>query len=107
MAGIHRWNAVFLLSTGFFFEENVRDTLAMSAGCTWPKGVWIFQPKTVPSYEHNLRYGGQVERAVQAIGGVASVMEHPAGSRVVRNLSNGREKLPLAFIDMWNEDKMP
>jgi hypothetical protein len=55
---------------------------------------------TVPSYEHDLRYGRQVERAVQAIGGVAIVMEHPAGSRIAHNLHNGRNKLPLAFTDM-------
>jgi hypothetical protein len=48
-----------------------------------------------------------VERAVQAIGGVEIVMEHPAGSRIAHNLCNRREKLPLAFTDMWNEDRMP
>jgi hypothetical protein len=61
----------------------------------------------VPSYEYDLRYGGQVEQAVQAIGGVAIVMEHLVGLRVAHNLRNGRKKLPLAFTDMWNEDKMP
>ena len=61
----------------------------------------------MPSYEHDLRYGRQVDQAIQAIGGVAIVMEHPAGLRVAHNLYNGRNKLPLAFTDMWNDDKMP
>jgi hypothetical protein len=34
-------------------------------------------------------------------------MEHPTRLRIVGNLRNGREKLPLAFTAMWNEDKMP
>ena len=65
----------------------------------------------MPSFGQDLRYhrisDGQVEWAVQASGGVAIVMEHPVGSRIVGNLHNGREKLPLAFTDMWNEDNMP
>jgi hypothetical protein len=60
----------------------------------------------VPSYEQDLRYDGQVEQAVQAIEGVEIVMEHLVGSRIAGNLRNGREKLPLAFTDMWNEDRM-
>jgi hypothetical protein len=107
MAGVHRWNAIFLLLVGLFFEEKMWETFAMSGGCTWLRGVWIFQPKTVPSSGQDLRYDGQVERAVQAIGGVAIVMEHLVGSRIVDNLRNGSKKLPLAFTDMWNEDKMP
>jgi hypothetical protein len=88
-------------------KEKMRETFAMFRGCTWLQGVWIFQPKTVPSYEQDLRYDGQVERAIQAIGGVAIVIEHPTDSRIAGNLRNGREKLPLSFTDMWNEDRMP
>jgi hypothetical protein len=40
----------------------MRETFAMSGGCTWLQGVWIFQPKIVPSYRQDLRYDGQVER---------------------------------------------
>jgi hypothetical protein len=100
MAGIHRWNAIFLLRAGLFFEENMWKTFVMSVGCTWLQCVWIFQLETVPSYEHDMRYAGQVERAVQAIGGVAVVMEHTVGSRIAGNLHNRRDKLPLAFTDM-------
>jgi hypothetical protein len=42
MAGIHRCNAIFLLSTGTFFEESTRETFARSARRTWLRGVWIF-----------------------------------------------------------------
>jgi hypothetical protein len=34
MAGIHRWNTIFLLPTGIFFEESMRETFAMSVGST-------------------------------------------------------------------------
>jgi hypothetical protein len=61
----------------------------------------------VPSYTQDLRYNGQVERTVQAIGSVALVMEHPAGSKVAPNIRREREQLPLAFTDVWNEDRMP
>jgi hypothetical protein len=88
MAGVHHWNAIFLLSASLFFEEKMRETFAMFGGCTWLQGVWIFQPETVPSNGQDLRYDGQVERAVQAIGGVAIVMEHLAGSRIACNLHN-------------------
>jgi hypothetical protein len=44
---------------------------------------------------------------VQAIGGVAIVMEHPNGSRAVENIvRTPGGQLPLAFTDSWNEDKM-
>ena len=45
---------------------------------------------------------------MQAIGGVAIVMEHPTGSRAVENIvRNPRGEVPLAFTDSWNEDRMP
>jgi hypothetical protein len=34
-------------------------------------------------------------------------MEHPAGLKVAPNVLRGREQLPLAFTDVWNEDRMP
>jgi hypothetical protein len=61
----------------------------------------------VLAYGQDLKYDGQVEQAVHAIGGVAIMMEHPAGSRAAQNVHTGREKLPVAFTDMWNEDKRP
>ena len=45
---------------------------------------------------------------MQAIGGVAIVMEHPTGSKAVENIvctSGGQ--LSLAFTNSWNEEKMP
>ena len=45
---------------------------------------------------------------MQAIGGVAIVMEHPTRSRAVENIvRNLGGNLPLAFTNSWNEDKMP
>jgi hypothetical protein len=107
MAGIHQWNAIFLLPMGVFFEKSMQKTFAMSTRSTWLRGVWIFQLETVPAYMQDLRYGGQVEQAVQAIGGVAIIMEHPAGSRAAQNVRNGREKSLVAFTNMWNEDRKP
>jgi hypothetical protein len=44
---------------------------------------------------------------MQAIGGVAIVMEHPTGSRAVENIvRTPGGQLPLAFMDSWNEDRM-
>ena len=58
--------------------------------------------------ELDLRNGGQVEQFVQAIRGVAIVMEHPTGFRAVKNIVRTvGGQLPLAFIDSWNEDRMP
>jgi hypothetical protein len=45
-----------------------------------------------------------VEQSVQAIGGVAIVMEHPTVEDIIRILGG---QLPLAFTDSWNEDRMP
>jgi hypothetical protein len=56
----------------------------------------------------DLRTGGQVEQSVQAIGGVAIVMEHPTRSRAVENIVRiPGGQLRLAFTDTWNEDRMP
>jgi hypothetical protein len=108
MEGIHRWNAVFLLPTGIFFNESMRTRFRLAAECTLLQGVWIFEAATVAASRQDLRNGGHVEQSEQAIGGGAIVIEHPTGSRVVENIvCTGGGQLPLAFTDSWNEDRMP
>ena len=49
-----------------------------------------------------------MEQSVQAIGGVAIVMEHPTRSRAVENIVRiPQGELPVAFTNSWNEDMMP
>jgi hypothetical protein len=86
MEGIHRWNTVFLLPAGIFFDESMRTRFGLAAECTLLRGIWIFEAATVAASGQDLRNGGQVEQSVQAIGGVAIVMEHPTGSRAVENI---------------------
>jgi hypothetical protein len=72
------------------------------------RGVWIFEAATAAVSRQDLRNDGQVEQSVQAIGGVAIVMEHPTGSRAVENIiRTPGSQLPLAFTDSWNKDRMP
>jgi hypothetical protein len=72
------------------------------------RDVWIFEAATVVVSGQDLRNGKQVEQSVQAIGGVAIVMEHPTGSTAVENIvRTPGGQLPLAFTDSWNEDRMP
>jgi hypothetical protein len=107
MEGIHRWNVVFLLPAGIFFDESMRTRFGLAAECTLLQGVWIFEAATVAASKQDLRNGGQVEQFVQAIGGVAIVMEHPTGSRAVENIvCTPGGQLPLAFTDSWNKDRM-
>ena len=50
--------------------------------------------------KQDLRNGRQVEQSMQAIGGVAIVMEHPTKSKVVENIvRTPGSQLPLAFTD--------
>jgi hypothetical protein len=100
MEGIHRWNTIFLLPAGIFFDESMRTRFGLAAECTLLRGVWIFEAATVAVSGQDLRNSEQVEQSIQAIGGVAIVMEHPIGSRAVENIVRilGGE-LPLAFID--------
>jgi hypothetical protein len=108
MERIHRWNAVFMLSAGVFFDDSMRTRFGLAAECTLLRGVWIFEVATVAGSGQDLRTGGQVEQSVQAIGGVAIVMEHPTGSRAVENIvCTPGGQLPLDFTDSWNEDRMP
>jgi hypothetical protein len=108
MEGIHRWNVIFLLSAGIFFDDSMWTRFGLAAECTLLRGVWIFEAATVVGSGQDLRTGGQVEQSVQAIGGVAIVMEHPTGSRAVENIVRTLGgQLPLAFTDTWNEDRMP
>jgi hypothetical protein len=86
MEGIHRWNAVFLLPAGIFFDDSMRTRFGLAAECTLLRGVWIFEAAMVAGSGQDLRTGGQVEQCVQAIGGVAIVMEHPTGSKAVENI---------------------
>jgi hypothetical protein len=100
MEGIHRWNAVFLLPTVIFFDDSMRTRFGLAVECTLLRGVWIFEAATVASSRQDLRNGGQVEQSVQAIGGVAIVMEHPTGFRAVENIvRTPGGQLPLAFTD--------
>jgi hypothetical protein len=100
MEGIHRWNAVFLLPTGIFYDESMRTRFGLTGECTLLRGVWIFEVAMVAASGQDLRNSGQVEQSVQAIGSVAIVMEHPTRSRVVENIVRTRGgQLPLAFID--------
>jgi hypothetical protein len=108
MEGIHKWNAVFLLPTGIFFDESMRTRFGLASECTLLRGIWIFEAAKVATSGQDLRNGGQVEQCVQAIGGVAIVIEHPTGSRIVENIVHTPGgQLPLAFTDNWNEDRMP
>jgi hypothetical protein len=108
MEGIHRWNAVFLLSAGIFFDDSMRTRFGLATECTLLRGVWIFETAMVAASGQDLRISGHVEQSVQAIGGVAIVMEHPTGSRAVENIVRTLGgQLPLAFTDSWNNDKMP
>jgi hypothetical protein len=100
MEGIHRWNTVFLLSAGIFFDESMRTRFGLAVECTLLRGIWIFEVTTVVASGKDLRNGGQVEQSMQAIGGVAIVMEHPTRSRAVENIVRTPVgQFPLAFTD--------
>jgi hypothetical protein len=86
MEGINKWNAEFLLHIGIFFDESMRTRFGLAAECTLLRGVWIFEAATVAASGQDLRKGGHVEQSVQAIGGVAIVIEHPTRSRAVENI---------------------
>ena len=108
MEGIHKWIAIFLLSARIFFDDSMQTRFGLAAECTMRRGVWIFKAATVATFGQDLRNGGQVEQSMQAIGGVAIVMEHPTRSRVVKNIvRTPGSQLLLAFTDNWNEDRMP
>ena len=108
MAGIHRWNVIFLLLAGVFFDDNMRTRFGLVAEYILLHGFWIFDASTVATSGQDLKNGGKVEQFVQAIGGVAIMMEHPTGSRAVENIVRiPQGELPVAFTDSWNEDRMP
>jgi hypothetical protein len=80
----------------------------LAVECTLLRGVWIFEVATMTASGQDLRNRRQVEQFVQAIGGVAIVIEHPTGSRAVENIvRTPGGQLPLAFTDSWNEDRIP
>jgi hypothetical protein len=86
----------------------MRTRFGLATECTLLRGVWIFEAATVAGSGQDLRTSGQVEQSVQAIGGVTIVMEHPTGSRAVKNIvRTPGGQLPVAFTDTWNEDRMP
>jgi hypothetical protein len=58
MEGIHRWNVVFLLPAGIFFDESMRTRFGLAAECTLLRGVWIFEATTVAASGQDLRNGG-------------------------------------------------
>ena len=107
MAGVHRWNAVFLFLVGIDFEERMRELVVMPPQSTTRRGIWIFQSETVTTNVRNLVYGREVERRMQPIGDVGILMQFPKDSSATPNLRQSTENLPLAFFDMWNEERMP
>jgi hypothetical protein len=95
-------------AAGIFLDDSMRTRFGLATECTLLRGVWIFEAATVAGSGQDLKNSRQVEQSVQAIGGVAIVMEHPTGSRVVENIvRTPGGQLPLAFTDNWNEDRMP
>jgi hypothetical protein len=58
MEGIHRWNAVFLLPAGIFFDESMRMRFELATECTLLRGVWIFEAATVATSGQDLKNGG-------------------------------------------------
>ena len=91
---------VFLLVAGIFFDESMRTRFGLAAKCTLLQGVWIFEATTVATSRQDLRNSGKVEQSVQAIGGVAIVIEYSIGSKAVENIIHiPGGQLPLAFID--------
>ena len=108
MEGIHKWNAIFLLPAGIFFDDSMQMRFGLATECILLRGFWIFDAATVATSGQDLKNGRQVEQSVQAIGGVAIVMEQPTGSRALENIvRNLGGDLPLAFTDNWNDDRMP
>jgi hypothetical protein len=57
MEGIHKWNAVSLLSVGIFFNKSMRTRFGLAAECTLLRGAWIFEAATVASSRQDLRNG--------------------------------------------------
>jgi hypothetical protein len=99
MTGIYKWNVIFLLPPGVHFEERLRNTLHVPKESRCFGGVWVFESGAISGYEHDLRHEARVERAVQAIGGVAVVLAHAHGSRASQNVRKGTGELPTVFID--------
>jgi hypothetical protein len=79
-------NAVFLLPAGIFFDDSMQTRFGLATEYSLLRGVWIFEAAMVAGSGQDLRNGGQVEQSVQAIGGVAILMEHPTESRTVENI---------------------
>ena len=107
MTGIYKWNVIFLLPPGVHFEERLRNTLHVPEESRCFGGVWVFESGAISGYEHDLRHEGRVERAVQAIGGVAVVLAHASGSRASQNVRKGTGELPTVFMDSWTEARAP
>ena len=64
MAGIHRWNAIFLLPIGVFFDDSIQTRFGFAAECTLLCGFWIFDAAMVGTSGQDLKKGGQVEQFV-------------------------------------------
>ena len=64
MKKIHKWNAVFVLLAGIFFDDSMRTRFGLAAKYTLLQGVWIFEAATVATSKQDLRNGGQVEQFV-------------------------------------------
>ena len=108
MEGIYKWNTIFLLLAGIFFNDSMRTRFGLAAEYILLLGFWIFEVAMVATSGQDLRNGRHMEQSVQAISDVAIVMEHPTGSMAVENIvCIPRGDLLLAFIDSWNEDRMP
>ena len=54
MEGIYRWNAIFLLPAGIFFNDNMQTRFGLATECTLLRGVWIFEVETVATFGQGL-----------------------------------------------------
>ena len=57
MEGIHRWNTIFLLLAGVFFDDSMRTRFGLSPECTFLREFWIFDAATVATSGQDLKNG--------------------------------------------------
>jgi hypothetical protein len=69
--------------------------------------MWVFDPATHRHMVDDIKYGNNIIRAVEPLGGIGFVFYCPEDEDPTMNFREGGQIIPCVFMETWREDCTP
>jgi hypothetical protein len=83
------WNIIFLLPEGNFFDDALQDSIGLPLGTIARTGMWVFDPTIYRHTVDDIKYGNNIIRIVEPLGGIGFVFYCPEGEDPTMNFREG------------------